>query len=646
MVHQGNKKPLPRTNPKYLKSYYYIKTENRSNKGFRKDVYFPVGTGSNIIVHYLGDESLSVMMPHGNSNKKEPYFRTKPSVKEEIQKKIVVEKPHIVYKNLVCENVEGHDAVSKPRNVRQLHNAKATKQEGIRLTRDAIYNTHELAYEGGFIHFLSTYPDLCIVAGDVEMVQELNTVIQLRDEDLLLSYDTTFNLGEFYVSPLVFKHVIFEANPLVAGLFLIHERKLSETHEHFFKILSSLVKNMKGVPIVTDMESAIVKAIRENTTLKQIGCWRHLRQDVQRWLSDNLPKVERSKYVNELYDILRTTTERQCVDMMKKMEKQWDEGFTRYFKKSIEPKLGYFCAWSIANSCKLDPKNGITTNQSEGFNFLLKDFQSWKEVPLDSLLMSLKLIQGFYLEEEHRGKANLGTFRLKPKYARYVQFFFQKKQQNKTKQSVFLYHCSVFAKIVSMIRKYHNHKPQTTPWHCSVFPQRNKKTEQCVFVPLFRFLHHCSVFSTTEQKTEQCVFVPLFRFLHFCSVFSTTEHKTEQCVFVPLFRFLHHCSDFCKNSEYDQEISQSQTADNPMALFRVLHHCSVFPQRNKKTEQCVFVPLFRFLHHCSVFSTTEQKTEQCVFVPLFRFLHFCSVFPQQNKKGTVCFCTTVPFFVL
>ena len=94
--------------------------------------------------------------------------------------------------------------------------------------------------------------------------------------------DTTFNLGEFYVSPLVFKHVVFTDNPLVAGLFLIHERKLSETHEHFFKILSSLVKPLKGVPIVTDMESAIVKAIRENTTLKQIGCWRHLRQDVQR----------------------------------------------------------------------------------------------------------------------------------------------------------------------------------------------------------------------------------------------------------------------------------------------------------------------------------------------------------------------------
>ena len=235
------------------------------------------------------------------------------------------------------------------------------------------------------------------------------------------------------MSPLVFKHVIFEANPLVAGLFLIHERKLSETHENFFKILSSLVKNMKGVPIVTDVESAIVKAIRENTTLKQIGCWHHLCQDVQRWLSDNLPKVERSKYVNERYDILRTTTERQCVDMMKKMEKQWDEGFIRYFKKSSEPKLGYFCVWSIANLCKLDPKNGITTNQSEGFNFLLKDFQSWEEVPLDSLLMSLKLIQDFYLEEIHRGKASLGTFRFKPKYARDIQFFFTR--NNRTKRN-------------------------------------------------------------------------------------------------------------------------------------------------------------------------------------------------------------------
>ena len=55
----------------------------------------------------------------------------------------------------------------------------------------------------------------------------------LRDEDLLSSYDTTFNLGEFYVSPLVFKHVVFEAYPLVAGLFLIHEKNSGKHVEIF-----------------------------------------------------------------------------------------------------------------------------------------------------------------------------------------------------------------------------------------------------------------------------------------------------------------------------------------------------------------------------------------------------------------------------
>ena len=48
---------------------------------------------------------------------------------------------------------------------------------------------------------------------------------------------------------------------------------------------------------MTDMESANARAIKDETPLKQIGCWRHLRQDVQRWLSDNLPRVERSAYI-------------------------------------------------------------------------------------------------------------------------------------------------------------------------------------------------------------------------------------------------------------------------------------------------------------------------------------------------------------
>ena len=154
----------------------------------------------------------------------------------------------------MCENTEGHDAVSKPRNVKQIHNIKAAQQQEARLTRDAIYNAHELAYEGNFVQYVSTFPDVCVVVADNEMIDELNTVVKLKDPEFLLSYDTTFSLGEFYVSPLVFKHTMFENNPIVAGMFMIHDRKLQDTHDTFFRRLNLLVKNLKGMPIVTDME--------------------------------------------------------------------------------------------------------------------------------------------------------------------------------------------------------------------------------------------------------------------------------------------------------------------------------------------------------------------------------------------------------
>ena len=112
-------------------------------------------------------------------------------------------------------------------------------------------------------------------------------------------------------------------------------------------------------------------------------------------------------------------TNAECQKVTNDKKSSWEEGFIKYFERHVETKLEYFCLWSINNKCAFDENNGITTNQSEGFNFLLKDFQNRKEVPLDCLMMSLKLIQGFYSEECRRGKAGLGNFSLKPKYVKF-----------------------------------------------------------------------------------------------------------------------------------------------------------------------------------------------------------------------------------
>ena len=64
-----------------------------------------------------------------------------------------------------------------------------------------------------------------------------------------------------------------------------------------------------------------------------------------------------------------------------------------------------------------NPYSGITTNQAEGFNTILKHLQHWKEVPVDAIVLSLYHLQCFYYNEIQRGFCGLGTYILEPQYA-------------------------------------------------------------------------------------------------------------------------------------------------------------------------------------------------------------------------------------
>ena len=93
-------------------------------------------------------------------------------------------------------------------------------------------------------------------------LEELEMVLNVvSDLPQLLSYDTTFMLGDFYLSPLLYQHVTFKKSPVIPALFLIHERKFQDVHEylmcHVAKLVPSLVKGKKLIPLVTDDEVGI-----------------------------------------------------------------------------------------------------------------------------------------------------------------------------------------------------------------------------------------------------------------------------------------------------------------------------------------------------------------------------------------------------
>ena len=161
----------------------------------------------------------------------------------------------------------GEQPVLLPRNLKQIKNLQAKDRQSIRLSHDALYNTHELAHGlEDFVYKIITFSDLIIICGLKAVLQELDRIISaVTKRPILLSYDTTFRLGDFYVSSLLFRHVLFNQSPVIPAAFMLHERKFQSTHEEFMKIINLklplLSKLKKPVLIVTDDETGICTAI-------------------------------------------------------------------------------------------------------------------------------------------------------------------------------------------------------------------------------------------------------------------------------------------------------------------------------------------------------------------------------------------------
>ena len=92
------------------------------------------------------------------------------------------------------------------------------KRNASRLSRDAVYNLHEFAYDSNFIHRIMTYPDLSLIRYNPSIVELFSSLLSsAADSDIPtvnMTYDTTFNLGDFYVSILLFRETGFHPSPI------------------------------------------------------------------------------------------------------------------------------------------------------------------------------------------------------------------------------------------------------------------------------------------------------------------------------------------------------------------------------------------------------------------------------------------------
>ena len=298
--YQNGTKKLPDGGPVVKKVHYVCVTLHGKDKSFKRLAYSLLDNTNNLtLVHYLGDHSIAVQFPHGNSKQSKVYYRTCPSLLLEEGK--INESPANAYKELVskasCSSL--HQPVLVPRNIKQIRNAQAKERQLTRLSHDAIVNLHALAADlEDYVLKIDTFPDLVVVCGFKDLFQQLDNLISLNycPKPVLLSYDATFQLGDFYVSAFLFRHVLFQSSPVIPAAFLIHERKYQSAHEimlsHMKTQLPSLQKLQSPIPIVVDSETALGKTIENNLPgVKVVKCWNHVINAAKRWLQDHLKGI-------------------------------------------------------------------------------------------------------------------------------------------------------------------------------------------------------------------------------------------------------------------------------------------------------------------------------------------------------------------
>ena len=115
------------------------------------------------------------------------------------------------------------------------------------------------------------------------------------------------------MSPLIFRHIVFHEKPCIPAMILIHERKLSETHQDMFRECVRCIPALKKskCPLVTDREQGIVDAAQKVLpSISLVHWWNHIYRDIRLWLKKHgAPSSDMAVYCDDVSRLLQSHQE-------------------------------------------------------------------------------------------------------------------------------------------------------------------------------------------------------------------------------------------------------------------------------------------------------------------------------------------------
>ena len=339
-----------------------------------------------------------------------------------------------VYRQIINEDDGGpRHVINTPRDHNQVKNFQKENNRQFRISHDALYNAYQLCFQlqfkdrrgepQDFLRHFQIFPTITIHLMPQPLLENLEMLLKVSTTPVTLHYDTVFNMGDFYLSTLVFRHALFESNPITPVAYFIHSRRYQQDHMQFMQLLRQSMPLLaaKKILMVTDREFDFSDVFPH---CLNVFCWNHLERDLHFYLknSANCRPSEISYYANTFKELMTEESEEE-------FDKAWsnckvtfnNERVLKYFEQRLLPAFKeHSSIWKLREMGVSDPENGLTNNPSESMNAVLHSLQQWREVPLDVICVSLFHLSCYYQREITRAYHLCGTWHLKEEFS-YLQ---------------------------------------------------------------------------------------------------------------------------------------------------------------------------------------------------------------------------------
>ena len=442
-----------------------------------------------MVQYYFDGPVIPVMVkPHGSSKSSKPFFRTATTVKKECKELAKEHTPSQTIMIMTAQqggevHIQGAGSVARDEmQIKNFRRRSITKEDN---ALHAIMLECKIAQgkADAFVRDVKAAPEPMAVCYADWQLSDLERFCTNSAEFTILSVDTTYNLGDFFVTPISYRHLLLEdirsgEPPVILGPVLVHQQMKFASFNYFASVLVDGNKKLRNIRAFgTDGDTNLSDALSHNFPFAlALRCFIHFERNIREKLRDyGIPPKVADEFIYDIMGNRQGSTYQEglvdCVtvqDFNKKLlmlESIWNERekqfcgtggprFYKYFKQYKADVVSGNMLKGVHEAAGLgSPPSIFTTNMSESLNKVIKQHVKYKASQWPKFNDSLRTLVSAKQEEVIRAISGRGQYRLRNQYAhlQVSQLEWQRKRPDQRKKLIRqLDQCSLLNEQVSI----------------------------------------------------------------------------------------------------------------------------------------------------------------------------------------------------